>query len=107
MLQSQEPTETLQVLFLVCLFFVCLFLGPHVWHMDTSGLGVKSKLPACTTARAMPDLSPIHNLHRSSRPHRTLNPLSAAKDQTRILMDNSQLLNLLSHNGNSLICIWF
>jgi len=31
-----------------------------------------------------------------------LNPLSEARDQTRILMDTSQVRNPLSHNGNSL-----
>ena len=29
------------------------------------------------------------------------NPLSEARDQTHILMDTSQVLNPLSHNGNS------
>ena len=32
---------------------------------------------------------------------RILNPLGKARDQTHILMDTSQVLNLLSHNGNS------
>ena len=31
---------------------------------------------------------------------RSFNPLSKARDRTRILMDTSQVHNLLSHNGN-------
>ena len=34
-----------------------------------------------------------------------LNPLSEARDQTRILTGTSRILNALSHNGNSLLLI--
>ena len=34
-----------------------------------------------------------------------LNPLSKARDRIHILEDTSQILNLLSHNGNSKIQI--
>ena len=50
----------------------------------------------------MQDPSHIYDLHHSSRQHWILNTLSEARDQTRILMDTSQVLNPLSHNGNSL-----
>ena len=36
-----------------------------------------------------------------SQQHWILDPLSEARDQTRILMDTSRVLNSLSHNGNS------
>ena len=71
--------------------------------MEVSRLGVESELQllAYTTATAMPDLSHIFDLHYSSWQHQILNPLSEARDQTLILMDTSQVLTLLSHNGNS------
>ena len=37
------------------------------------------------------------------RQHQILNPLSKVRDRTYILLDTSQVLNPLSHNGNSLI----
>ena len=66
-------------------------------NMDVPRLGVKLELqlPAYTTAAAMPDPN------RSLRQHRILNPLIKARDQTCILKDTSQVLNALSHNGNS------
>ena len=52
------------------------------------GLGVQSELqlPAYATAATTPYPSHIWDLHRSSRQHRILNPLSEARDQTRNLM---------------------
>ena len=60
--------------------------------MEVSRLGVKSELQllACATGIAMSDPSHICNLHHNSRQRRILNPLSEARDQTRILMDTSQ-----------------
>ena len=74
----------------VCL---CVFLGPHLWHMEVPALGVESELqlPACTTATATWDLSLICDLHHSSRQRWILNPLSEARDRTCILMDTSQM----------------
>ena len=68
--------------------------------MDVSRLGVKSKLQllAYTTTTAMQD--PSHVCDHSSWQHQILNPLNEARDGTCILMDTSQVLNLLSHNGN-------
>ena len=47
-----------------------------------------------------------HDPHQSLQQYQILNPLSKARAQTHILMDTSQVLNLLSHNGNSL-CVFF
>ena len=71
--------------------------------MEVPRLGVELelKLPAYTRATAMLDPSLICDLHHSSRQRRILNPLSEARDQTCVLMDMSQVLNLLSHDGNS------
>ena len=59
----------------------------------SSRLGVESELQllACATATAMPDPSHICDLHRSSQQRRILNPLSEAKDQTRIPTDTSRV----------------
>ena len=48
-------------------------------------------LPSYTTATAMGDLSRVCHLHHSSWQHWILNPLSKARDQTRVLMDTSQV----------------
>ena len=63
----------------------------HVQHMEVPGLGVKSEmqLPAYTMATATWDLSCVCELHGSSQQHWILNPLSEARDQTRVLMDSS------------------
>ena len=43
----------------------------------------------------------LQPLLRSSQQRWTLNPLSEARDRTHILIDTSQVLNLLIHNRNS------
>ena len=67
--------------------------------MEVPGLRAESELqlPAYATATAMPDLSHICSLHQ----RQILNPLNEAGDRTCILMNTSQILKLLSHNGNS------
>ena len=74
--------------------FLSLFLGLHLWHMQLPRLGADSdlQLPAYTTGIAMLDLSCICKLCCSLWQRWILNPLSEARDQTRILM-----INLLSH----------
>ena len=73
-------------------FFFLVFLGPHPQHMEVPSLGVKLelRLPAYTTATAMPDPSRVCNLHHSSRQGGILKPLSEARDRTCNLMDPSQ-----------------
>ena len=70
-----------------------VFLGPHPWHMEVSRLGVKLELQplAFATAIAMQDLGRICDLHHSSWQQRILNPVSEARDQTRVLMDASRV----------------
>ena len=72
--------------------------------MQVPRLGVESELQlqAYATAIATRDSSHVCNLRHSSWQHQFLNPLSKARDQTRILMDTSRVCNQLSHNGNSL-----
>ena len=68
-------------------YYYFAFLGLHLWHMEVPRLGVESnlQLPAYTIATAMPDPSCICDLHHSSRQCWTLNPLSEARDQTRMV----------------------
>jgi len=51
-------------------------------------------------ATATQDLNHICDLHRSLQQGQILNPLSKARDQTRIVTDTSRVLNPRSHNGN-------
>ena len=85
------------------IFFSIFFLWLHLRHMEVSRLGVKSELQllAYTTASAMPDLSCSCDLHHRAWQCQILNPLIKVRDQISILMDASQVLNLLSHKGNS------
>ena len=75
--------------------------------MAVPRLGVKLEmhLPAYATftAKATWGLSWVCNLHHSSWEHQILNPVSEASDWIHILMDTSQVHNLMSHNGNSSI----
>ena len=61
--------------------------------MEVPRLGVESELqlPAYTTATATWDPSCVCNLHLSLQQRRILNPLSEAREQSRVLMDSSQI----------------
>ena len=71
--------------------------------MEAPRLGAKSKLQlsAYTTGTETRDPSHICDLPHSSWPYHIFNSLSEARDRTRILMDTSQVLDLLSRQGNS------
>ena len=73
-------------------------------HMKVPRLGAKSQLqlPAYTTAPAMMDPSSVCDLCCRLQQCQILNALSKATDQTCILIDTSQVLNLLSHKGKSM-----
>ena len=77
------------------LSFFFFFLGLHPQHTEFPRLGVKweLQLPAYITAMAMAtlDLSHICDLHHSLWPHRVLNLLSKARDQTHVLVDTSRV----------------
>ena len=61
--------------------------------MEVPRLGVVSELelPAYGTATVARDLSSVCSLCHSTWQHRISSPLSKARDQTHILMDNSQI----------------
>ena len=86
----------------IYLFNFC-FLGPHPQHMEVPSLGVESELQllAYATATATQDPSCVCDLHHRSQQRQILNPQSEARGRTCILMDTSQVLNVLSQSGNS------
>ena len=57
-------------------------------------------LTVVTTATATWDSSHICHLYCSWWQHWILDPLNEIRDRTHILVDTSQVLNPLSHNGN-------
>ena len=69
--------------------------------MDVPRLGVKSELqlqlPAYATAP--PDLSRIWDLYHRLEQRQILNPLSKARDRTRVLIDTSQIRFLCARTG--------
>ena len=73
---------TFRVLLYSFSFLFFFFLGPHPRHMEVPRLGAESdlQLPACTTATAMSDPSPVCDVHHSSRQRRIPHPLSEARD---------------------------
>ena len=68
--------------------------------MEVPRLGVELELQLPATAIAMPDLSHVCYLHHSSRQCQIPDPLSEARDRTRILMDIYSDSFLLSHEEN-------
>ena len=99
-------------LFCHCVFFVCLFvfcfLGPHPWHMEVPRLRAESELqpPAHATATAMQRPSCISDPHHSSWQHQILDPLSKARDITRILMDSSGIRFRCATTGTPATYFW-
>ena len=83
-------------------FHLFYFLGPHPQHMEVPRLGVESELQllAYTRAIATWDPSRICNLHHSARQCWIPDPLSEAKDQTR--MDTSRIYFLCSTTTGTL-----
>ena len=65
------------------------------------GAALELQVQAYATATATPDPSCLWDLHHSLQQCQIFNPLREAKDRIPILMDTSQVLNPLSHNGNS------
>ena len=81
------------MLFLFVVLFFFFFLGSHLEDTEVPGVGVQLELelPAYTTATETLDLSPVCDLHHSSRQCWILNPLSEARDQTHNLMFTNQV----------------
>ena len=84
-------------------FFFFFILGLHLQHMEVPRLGVRLELqlPTYAIATATPDPSHVCDLQHSSQQRQILNPWSRVRDQTHVLTDITQVLNPLSHDGNS------
>ena len=74
----------------------------HLMEVPRLGVELERQLPGHATATAILHPSCICNLHCSLWQHQILNPLSEARDHTHILMNTMSILNLLSHNRNSM-----
>ena len=69
--------------------------------MDVAGQGFESELQLPAYDTATPDRSRICDLCPSSWQRGILNPLSEARDGTRILVGTSRVLHLMNPNGDS------
>ena len=71
------------------MIILLLFLGPHLRHIEVPRLGVGSELqlPAYTTVTATSDLRCVCDWHGNVQQCWILNPLSRARDGTRLLKD--------------------
>ena len=74
-------------------FCFLVFLGSHLQHVEVPWLVVESELQLLvyTTATATQELSHVCNLYHSSRQRWILDPLSEARDQTRVLTNTSKI----------------
>ena len=82
-------------------FFAFFRAAPSAYGSSQARGQIVLQLLAYTTATAIPDRSYICDLYHSLWQRWILNPLSEARDRTRILMDTSQVFNPPSHSGNS------
>ena len=86
--------------FLLC--FALFFGLGSFFNGSTCGtwkFQARGRMGAATAATR--DLSGICDLCRSLQQQQILNPLSEARDRTQISQTLCQVLNLLSHSGNS------
>ena len=65
-----------QLLKFLFIYLLLPFLGPHVWHMEVTRLGVQLEPQLLAYARA----TATCDLHHSSWQRQILNPLSEARD---------------------------
>ena len=81
-------------------FFFFLFRAAPAAYRSSWARG-QIGVVAYVTATATLDLSHICELHGSLGQHRIFNLRGEARDGTHILKETNQVLNLLSHSGNS------
>ena len=88
-------------------FFFGLFRAAPVAYGGSQARGwIGAKLPAYTTATAMPDPSCNFDLCHSSQQCLILNPLREARDGTFVLMDTSQVHYHWATMGTPIICVF-
>ena len=82
-----EEWETVKVQLIFIFIFLSLLFraAPAACGRSQARGGIRAVAASYTTATAMPDPSCVCDLHHSSRQCWILNPLSEARDRTRIL----------------------
>ena len=88
--RSKEGVSREIMPFFFFFFFFC-FLGLHAWHMEIPWLGSNQSYRCWPTPQPLQCWGPSRafDLHLSSRQRQIPDPLSEARDRTRILMDPS------------------
>ena len=86
--------------YFILFYFIFVFLGPHLWHMEVSGLGLESELQllAYTTLQPIPQLGNAGSLTHWASPG-----IKPACSWILVWFVH----NLLSHSGNSLSFYFF
>ena len=79
---------------------------PGEYGSAQAGVELELHLLAYATAMATLDLSHIYHLCCSLWQCRILNSLREARDRTHILVETSQVLNLLNYNWNAIISFY-
>ena len=88
------------LLYSIVFYFTSLYGGTwSIWKFPSSGLNQICRYWPTPQQCGIRAASAAYTTY-SSWQHWILNPLSEARGQTRILMDNSWIGSLLSHNGN-------
>ena len=88
----------------IYLFIFCLFRATPAGYGNSQARGqIGAVAPGLyhSYSNTRSGVSWVCHLHHSSQQYQILNPLGKARDWTWILMDTSQVLYLLHHNGNS------
>ena len=82
-------TAFLLIFIFILFYFIFIFRATCEAYGSSQAGGQIRAVAASLHHHNMQDLSSICDLHHSSRQHQILNPLSKARDQTRILLDIS------------------
>ena len=100
-IQERLSLFFLNFIYLSSYLVFCLFRAePEAYGGSQARRPIGATAASLYHSHSNTDLSCVWDLHRSSRQYWIFNPLSEARDRTRVLMDTSQVPNLLSHNGN-------
>ena len=101
------------MLYIILPFFYALgvflfFSGLHLWHLEVPSLWGQIRATAASHSHSNPRSEPRLRLHHSSWQCKILNPLSEARDWTRILIDSSHVHYLSATVGtpSNILCRW-
>ena len=78
------------MLLFILFYFFCLFRAAPKAYEGSQARGlIRAVAAGLHHSHSDVRSEPVCDLHRSSRKHRILNPLSEARDRTHVLMDTS------------------